>query len=239
MADTIKVPGVGPVKTMYVVGGLAVVVGVVGYAYFTRGTGGTEDYVGAEEEDYGVGEYESPLGNSGGNSTVDVNPNPDLITTNAQWTVKAVDFLVTAGFEAGLAVVALGKYLARLALSPQEVDAVLAARAAVGEPPVGGPYPVKEALPNPPSTDPPPTNNPPTNNPPPSQPAPRVYVTETVQDPGQGWRSSFAGIAGHYGKSQSHLWNLDKNRPLRQKYNHYTKIKRGDTIYIDTTKRIP
>ena len=238
MAETVKVPGLGNVKTVYVVGGVAVVIGVVGYAYFARSASANEDYVGASEDDYGVSDYDSPLGNSGGNSTIDVDNDPDLITNNAQWTVKAIDYLTTAGFDPLMSSVALGKYLGRLALNKTEVDAVLAARAAIGEPPVGGPYPIKEALPDPPTQNPPTNNPPPTQNPPGNPPA-KVYVTEVVQGPGKQWRSSFAGIAGHYGKSTDHLWNLDKNRPLRQKYNHWTKIKAGDTVYIDTTKRIP
>ena len=239
MAETIDVPGLGQTKTVYVVGGIAVVIGIVGYAYYSSAGKATEDYVGASPDDYGVDDYDSPLGSSGGNSTVDVDNTKDLITNNAQWTAKAVEMLVASGFEAGLVIVSLGKYLARSALKPNEIEVVLAARAAVGEPPVGGPYPVKEALPDPPNTNPPPTNDPPANNPPGNPTPAKVYVTEVVQGPGKQWRSSFAGIAGHYGKSTDHLWNLDKNRPLRQKYNHWTKIKQGDTVYIDTTQRIP
>lgn len=233
MAETIKIPGLGPVKSIYVVGGVAVVVGIVGYAYFARGSASTGDELGATEDDYGVSDYDSPLGNSGGNSTITVPGDPDLITTNAQWTVKAVDFLTTAGFEPGMAVIALGKYLARLALNKTEVDAVLAARAAIGDPPVGGPYPIKEALPDPPNTNPPPTQNPPTQNPPSNPPKQKQYKAQLVMPPGHGWQSSFKMIAGHYGKTESHLWNLDRNQHLRKKYNHYTKIKAGDTVYID------
>lgn len=70
-------------------------------------------------------------------------------------------------------------------------------------------------------------------NPPPAA-APKQYVTQVVLGPGHGWQSSFASIAGHFGKTQSHLWNLDKNQPLRRKYNHYNKITKGDLVYIDT-----
>jgi PASTA domain len=34
MADSIKLPGIGPVKTPYVIGGGALVLGIVGYAYY-------------------------------------------------------------------------------------------------------------------------------------------------------------------------------------------------------------
>ena len=159
MADTINLPGMGQVKTVYVVGGVALVVGIVGYAYYSRSQT-PSDYVGASEDDYGASDYESPLGSSGGNSTVDVDQTEGLITTNGAWTVKAVEHLTAAGFEPGLAIVALGKYLARKSLTSTEIDAVLAARGAVGDPPVGGPYPINEGLPSTPSSGQPkaPTN---------------------------------------------------------------------------------
>lgn len=229
MAETVKLPGLGNVKTLYVVGGFAAVAGIVGYAYFTRGSSSSESDLGTSPDDYGVSDYDSPLGNSGGNSTVTVPGDDSIISTNAQWTLKAVSYLSDAGFEAGMSAVALGKYLARLALNKTEIDAVLAARAGIGEPPVGGPYPVKEALPDPPASNPPPTNNPPANNP----PAQKNYKAQLVRGPGHGWESTFASIAGHYGKSQSYLWNLDRNQHLRKKYNHYSKITKGDTVYID------
>ncbi len=147
MAETINLPGLGQVKTVYVVGGVAVVVGIVGYAYYTKNSA-PDDYVGASPDDYSATEYDSPLGSSGGNSTVDVDQTEGLITTNAGWTVKAVDFLTTAGFEPLMSTVALGKYLARKPLNKTEVDAVMAARAAVGDPPNGGPYPITEGLPD-------------------------------------------------------------------------------------------
>lgn len=66
---------------------------------------------------------------------------------------------------------------------------------------------------------------------------PRVYVTEVVKGPGNGWRSSYASIAGAYGRSPDYLWHLDKNQPLRRKYNHWKRITKGDTVYIDTTQK--
>ncbi len=151
MAETLKIPGIGPVKSQYVWAAGALVVGIVGYAYY-KNSQSSEDYIGASEDDYGATDYDSPLGSSGGNSTVDVDNTAGLITTNSQWTQAAIDYLTTAGFDATSASIALGKYLARKPLSQTEIDAVVAARGGVGDPPVGGPYPITEGLPATPST---------------------------------------------------------------------------------------
>lgn len=133
-------------RTYVLVGG-ALIVGIVGYAYFS-GSGTTEEVTDTGLE-AAVDEYESPLGNSGTNSTGDYSGNVDdtKIDTNAEWTQSAVDFLQGTGYDSATVVNALGKYLSFKALSAAEAQIVMAARAAVGDPPVGGPYPIKDALP--------------------------------------------------------------------------------------------
>lgn len=164
MADTVDVPVVGKIKNQWVWAGGALVTGVVAYAWWRKKNSTPTDFVGASPDDFGATDYNSPLGNSGTNSTGDFSTGTgDIITTNGQWTTKAVDLLASYGWDASTVATALGKYLARKGLTEDEITIVNAARAAVGDPPVGGPYPVTVALPPPPSTgggdNPPPNNN--------------------------------------------------------------------------------
>lgn len=155
MAETINVPGLGPTKSVYVYAGGALVVGIVGYAWWKNSQNQPTDYVGASEDDFGVSDYDSPLGNSGANSTGNYDStDPDALTTNAKWTAFAVEKLSTYGWDAGLIATALGKYLARQGLTEAEIDIVRAAIAAAGPPPIGGPYPINNALPVPTPTNP-------------------------------------------------------------------------------------
>jgi hypothetical protein len=144
MAD--KIAGVP--KRVLIIGG-AVAAGVLAYAYWKNGSASPTAVDPGEYS--GESDYESPLGNTGTNSsgsfpgTVD----PEAINTNAQWTSAAVEALQSAGWEASAVYVALGKLLAFKELSAAEVQIAQAAKAAVGEPPQGGPYPIKEAIPTP------------------------------------------------------------------------------------------
>lgn len=151
MADTINVPGLGQTKATYVYVGGALVVGIVGYAWWKNAQASANaDFVGASPDDYATGEYDSPLGNSGGNSTGDYDStDPKSITTNAQWTSFVVEKLSTYGYEAGTVASAVGKYLARQGLTEAEISIVQQAIAVAGPPPVGGPYPITNALPTP------------------------------------------------------------------------------------------
>lgn len=159
---TINIPGIGPVKDIYVYGGVAASLGVLAYAYWRKATTPEADYVGASEDDYGATDYDSPLGDSGSNSTGSYTTlDPEAIDTNAKWTVAAVEQLSDWGWDASAVAIALGKYLARLGLSETQIEIVNSAVSAIGPPPVGGPYPIKSTLPDTPSTgdDPPPATN--------------------------------------------------------------------------------
>lgn len=156
MAETINVPGLGPTKSVYVYAGGALVVGIVGYAWWKNSQNQAQtDYVGASPDDYGVSDYDSPLGNSGGNSGGSYDStDPDAIRTNAQWTAFAVEKLATYNYDAAAVSSALGKYLARQGLTENEVGIVQQAIAVAGPPPIGGPYPITNALPSNPVTKP-------------------------------------------------------------------------------------
>jgi len=163
MADTINVPGLGPTKSVYVYAGGALVVGIVGYAWWKNSQNQPTDFVGASADDYGVGDYDSPLGSTGGNSTGNYTSiDPEAIDTNPEWVAAAIDRLSDRGYDAGLVTATLGKYLARLALTEAEIAIVHAAIAVAGTPPVGGPYPITPAVPVPN-----PNGNGGNNNPPP------------------------------------------------------------------------
>ncbi len=152
MAD-IDIPGIGPVKDVYVYGGVAAGAAILAYAWWRKKTTPEPDYVGASPDDYGATDYDSPLGNTGTNSTGNyTSVDPDAIDTNAKWTVAAVEKLSDWGWDASSVGIALGKYLARLGLSELQIEIVNTAVGALGPPPVGGPYPIKPALPDTPST---------------------------------------------------------------------------------------
>lgn len=156
MAETIDIPGVGPVKSTYVWVGGALVAGIAGYAWWQYSRNREPaDFVGASPEDFGVSDYDSPLGDSGGNSTGSFSQlDPNAITTNSRWTLDAVDKLSDRGYDSATVIAALGKYLQRKGLTEAEIAIVQAALAVSGPPPEGGPYPITNALPPPPSTGP-------------------------------------------------------------------------------------
>jgi hypothetical protein len=139
----------GAPKKVVIVAG-AVAVGILGYAWYKRGDAGT---VTEEPLEASADEYVSPLGNSGTNSTATVdNTDTDKIDTNGEWVQAAVEYLQSVGVDAAQASAALGKLLAFKSLTTFEASVAMQAKAAFGEPPVGGPYPIKDALPTPPST---------------------------------------------------------------------------------------
>lgn len=160
MPDMIKVPGVGPVKPVYVYAGVGVIGGIVIYAYWRRGQAGAEvaatdttgtdttgtdtgtetaadpgyDYsLGAGGYDYGTGtSYPVYQYPSTGSTIVSSTP-----TTNAEWAQAAKEELENEGVDSGQASGAIGNYLARLCLSSTQADLVRRAAAMVGNPPQG------------------------------------------------------------------------------------------------------
>lgn len=150
---TVDVPAVGRVKKQYVYVGGALVVGIVGYAYWQRSTSGPADvpaYTDADVTDEGVtdtpGGAAGASANSGGLS-VDNSTTPD---TDAEWVQQANEALGGAFDSAALAT-ALGKYITHQPMSSAEADMVRAAIGMVGYPP-GGRYPIDTATGSTPST---------------------------------------------------------------------------------------
>lgn len=147
MAETMKVPGIGPVNQKYVIAGGAVVAGIVGYAWWKRGT---ENAAAAEptavDPDLIPETERTPVvGDSTGNFP---QTDPDKINTNADWTQRATEYFATFGnYEPGFVSEALGKYLSGRGLTDKEQNVVMAAIGAFGYPPVGD-HPIKPALPS-------------------------------------------------------------------------------------------
>ena len=204
MADTIKVPGLGPVKATYVYVGGALVVGIVGYAWWKNSQQQPTDFVGASPDDFGVGDYDSPLGSSGGNSTGNYDStDPEAIDSNAKWTVFAVEKMAQLGYNDTASVTAaLAKYLARKGLTEVEIGYVQAAIAVAGLPPVGGPYAITPALPvpTPSNPDPPPVVKPPLPT--------KVFYLKNSNPPRwalgspQGWQE----ISGTHNQALANSW---------------------------------
>ena len=147
MAEEIKVPGVGPVKQQYVYLGLAAAAGVVGYAWWRAGRSTGDNSAAAVVDPNLIPDTDrTPPTIVDSNTSVD-ETNSDAITTNGKWTQAATEYLASEGYEGQLVSSALGKYLHKEPLSSTERTIVLAARAAFGDPPEGGPYPISSDLP--------------------------------------------------------------------------------------------
>lgn len=139
--STVTVPKVGKVKKAYVWGAVALVGGYVAWKWYgARGEGEVEyttDYV-SEPIATGGGGGAAPSGYTP--STPVDNTGLEVISTNAQWSAKAVGVLANAGYDPAAVYAALGDFLARAPLTAGEATIVRAALAAAGNPPVGGPY---------------------------------------------------------------------------------------------------
>lgn len=143
MADTIKLPVIGPTKKGWVYAGGALIAGIVGYAYWARlrSEPATDELL---PEDIPQGR-EPPATVVGTQNFTD-EATAAIINTNAEWYTAAVDYLVsTGGFDFTFTTITLGKFLARRELTDQESNLVQAAKGAVGEPPQGGPWPIIRA----------------------------------------------------------------------------------------------
>lgn len=150
---TVNVPGIGPVKDVYVWSGGALIVGIVAYAWWKKSSAPPEDFIGADPDDYATADYDSPLGSTGGNSTGNyTSVDPSAIDTNAEWTTTAVERLTSYGWDSSAVAIALGRYLSRERLTETQIEIVQAALGAVGPPPQGGPFPILESLPSTPGT---------------------------------------------------------------------------------------
>jgi hypothetical protein len=125
-------------RTLYVAG--AVVVGAAGYAWFTQGRG-------SDDEPLLFDEFGNPIAGPTPGLTepqvIDSNLSTTIgtgVSTNAEWTQAATDYLEGRGYNAQAILGALAKFLQRRPLIPAEADMVGAAVASQGWPPEDRPW---------------------------------------------------------------------------------------------------
>jgi hypothetical protein len=150
--DHVKLPGIGNVKKNQVSVGIAVVLGIVGFAWWKQRSAAaaaaptpilaTNDVVPSTTYD--------PAAT--GDATVTVDSTAGAITTNAQWTQAAIDKMSGYGWDPITVSSALGAYLQRKGLTATQMEIVQTALGVVGSPPEGGPYAVTPATAGTPGT---------------------------------------------------------------------------------------
>jgi hypothetical protein len=166
MAETITLPGVGPVKkqTALLLGGAVILVGGIAW-YRSRnaassGPSSSSPAAGSGSADqsgtidpatgyaYGSPEDQAALaaqangnyGGYGGGYSGSSGSYPGSYTTNAQWAQAAEDYLVnTVGGEANTVGNAIGKYITGQPVTSDQVTVIEEAIAFAGYPPVNGP----------------------------------------------------------------------------------------------------
>jgi hypothetical protein len=119
------------------VAGVALVAGIVGYAWWRAGKAGEAPadttFPGTEQPTDLLPADTSEVSTGGGVSTTGL----EFITTNDQWSQKAVALMVDLGFDSVAISQALGKYLANQTVTQTEANWIQAAVALVGKPPIG------------------------------------------------------------------------------------------------------
>lgn len=230
---TIDIPVAGPIKKQYVYVGVAAVAVILGYAYWRSANSGDGEIVEPGFDDYGTVEGTGSRGSTtdglgdGDDDTAGDGDNDNMPpSTNAEWTRQGIAFMEGINYDPQLVASVLGKYLARQALTDREADIVRTVEGALGKPPVGEWRIILVGTP-PPTPTPDPTPTP--------KPVPAAYVSVTVKKyttANPPWQSTISGIAGHYGKSASAVWNDPKNAALKAKRKQQNLIRPGDVVYV-------
>lgn len=139
-AGTVKVPGIGPVKKVYVYVGVGAVGVLAAYLMYRRQQALDAAAAVPADADLGTG-LTTPPGSdvyggatAGGAPTADPNITP-MPTTNVEWTQQVLDYF--SWLEPGFVSSTVGKYLARVPLTSDEGNFVRQAWAARGKPPEG------------------------------------------------------------------------------------------------------
>jgi len=139
-AGTIKLPGIGPVKKVYVFVGVGAVGVLTAYIMWRRQQAAAAADATPADASLGDG-LTTPDGgdvyqgaNAGGAPTADPDITP-MPTTNVEWTQQVLDYF--NWLEPTFVSSTIGKYLSRVPLSADEADFVRQAWAARGKPPEG------------------------------------------------------------------------------------------------------
>lgn len=143
MAETVDVPAVGSVKKKYVLMSAALVAGIVGYAWWKRGTAAPVDvpaYTGADVSADGIADTAGGVAGGSANSGGADHNDGGLITSDSQWAQRAGEML-SGAYDPAAVAEALGAYLTHQPLTTQQAAIVRAAIGMLGYPP-GGAYAV-------------------------------------------------------------------------------------------------
>lgn len=141
---TVKVPGLGPMKKAYVYAGVALFVGIVGYAYWSKSKTDNTVYLDPAELPYGQEIDTSASPTTGGlsyNNTEDDDPTYGAPRTNNEWSDRAISRMEWLSYDGQAVAVAIGKYLARQQLTQTEADMIRTIHGLIGRPPEGD-YPI-------------------------------------------------------------------------------------------------
>jgi chitodextrinase len=139
-SGTVKLPGIGPVKKVYVYVGVGVIGVAVAYLMYSRQQAAEEEYVEPSEAELGDGlttgvgsdSYTNPAPSNTGSYNDDV---PAPARTNIEWTERAIERF--SSYEESYVLAVLTKYLNRQKLTTEEGDFVRQVWALLGKPPEG------------------------------------------------------------------------------------------------------
>lgn len=154
MSETeVDVPGIGNVKKEYLYGGVALVAGIGGYAWWKarKSSSSNAPVVLNPNDVVPATDYQ---GAPTGNATQNVDSTGTALTTNAKWTTYVVEKLATYGFDPVVASAALGKWIARSSgpYSSTDIEVIQRAIGLAGYPPENGPWTVPAPSTTTPST---------------------------------------------------------------------------------------
>jgi hypothetical protein len=233
-AETINLPVIGAAKRTYVYAGGALVLGIVGYAWWKAqaaapapiDTGAVD--VPVEEL---PGQSGGPAFASTGGGTSDTGAM--FITTNGEWSDAALAKMIDLGYDSVQVSTALGKFLANQQVTATEASWIYTALGLVGEPPVGT-HSVRLAT----SSSPAPTT---------SAPKTTVKTAATANWIGHRVtvRTTLGAIASHYAASKtptgiySTLKAIDarpENRSVYQRYGNNKLLPIGTVVLVPTWK---
>lgn len=193
---TVDVPAVGSVKKQYVIAAVALVAGIVGYAYWRAGQA-PSDYPAYTEEDIAAdGIADTPAGSAGGsaNSGGASHDNSTTPDSDSEWARMATEALAGA-FELSAVQTALGRYITRQSVTAAQEDIIRAAIGAMGYPP-GGQYPIMTGTGSTPSALTEPKNVKAT-----AKTATTITLTWSAVPSAAGYRVYRSGVAGNVGQS--------------------------------------
>lgn len=167
MAETVNLPAMGNVRKEWVYAGTALVVGIVGYAYFKRraSTTPTTDTTGQTSASTDAFQG-AALPMSSYDAYGNLVASQSATGPPANWALQAVDYLANVfGYDRQTAGLAITHYLNGATLTPAEADIVGLARSVIGNSPDNLPVVVGASTPSSTPTTPAPTGSSDPNNP--------------------------------------------------------------------------